>query len=289
MLRTLWRAAALAAACLVACAPGGAEDDKAKGEDEAREAKLREEMEEHIGADADFRRAGPFLVAGHLDADRMESCVGTVERCRKALHAQFFDKEPSVLYAVYLLPDHDRYDAFCVKFTGDHPSSKYGFYLPGRKSLVMNIGTGSGTLVHEMTHALMEADFPRVPTWFNEGLASLFEQCSTPGGKIKGLVNWRLEGLQSALKDGSIIEWKKLVEYTGGSFYGDGSGLRYAVARYLCLWLQEKGKLESFYEKIRDGIEKDPNGWEALSSVLDGRMEESEREWREWAKGLKRD
>jgi hypothetical protein len=287
MTRTRIVASSLALACLLACAPGRADDGTEK--EKAEETKLREKMEENIGADADFRRAGPFLVAGHLEAAEMERSVATVERCRKALNEQFFDKQPENLFAVYLLPNHDAYAAFCVKFTGDHPSSKYGFYLPSRKALVMNIGTGSGTLVHEMTHALMEADFPKVPTWFNEGLASLFEQCTTEGGKIKGLVNWRLPALQSALNDGSVIPWKKLFEFTGPGFYGDGSGLRYAEARYLCLWLQENGKLESFYEKIRDGIEKDATGWDALSAVLDGRMEEAEKEWRAWAGKLKKD
>ncbi|MEK7470011.1 MAG: hypothetical protein AAB074_21800 [Planctomycetota bacterium] len=290
MLKTTLVASLLALACLVACSPGRAEDGPVKEPeaDKEKEKTLRATMEEHIGADADFKRAGPFLIAGHLEAAEMERCAGTVERSRTALHKQFFDKEPDVLFAVYLLPNHDKYDAFCVKFMGDHPTSKYGFYLPSRKSLVMNIGTGSGTLVHEMTHALMEIDFPKVPTWFNEGLASLFEQCTTEDGKIKGLVNWRLPILQSALKDGSIISWKKLLEFTGASFYGDGSGLRYAQARYLCMWLQEKGKLEEFYEKIRDGVEKDPKGWDALSAVLDGKMEEAEKEWREWAGRLRR-
>ncbi|MCE9583429.1 MAG: hypothetical protein K8T20_13165 [Planctomycetes bacterium] len=278
-------AAALLITSALACSPSRADDPKEKDSDQ--ETKLRSDMEDQIGADADFKRAGPFLVAGHLGADAMEGHAAMLERCRKALHAQFFTKEPDFLYAVYLFPNHDAYDAFCLKFTGDHASSKYGFYLPSRHALVMNIGTGGGTLVHEMTHALMEVDFPKVPTWFNEGLASLFEQSTTAGGKIKGLVNWRLPTLQSALKDGSFLEWKKLVEFNGPGFYGDGSGLRYATARYLCMWLQEKGKLEAFYVKIRDGVDKDAKGWEALSSVLDGKTEEAEKEWREWAKGLK--
>ena len=31
-------------------------------------------------------------------------------------------------------------------------------------------------LVHEMVHPFMDADFPACPAWFNEGLASLYEQ-----------------------------------------------------------------------------------------------------------------
>jgi len=78
--------------------------------------------------------------------------------------------------------------------------------------------------VHEMTHALIEFDFPKVPCWFNEGFASLFEQCSTAGGKIRGLVNWRLPLLQRAIGDKSVLTWKKLCEYTGRDFYGTGRG-----------------------------------------------------------------
>jgi hypothetical protein len=276
----------LAGLACVACSPVVADDaDK----DKEAEAKLREKMEEFIGADADFRRVGPFLLAGNLEDGELERCAGTVERCRTALHKQFFTKEPDELFAVYLLPNYDKYDAFCLKFDGSLPTSKYGFYMPSKKTLIMNIGTGGGTLVHEMTHALMEVDFPKVPTWFNEGLASLFEQSTTADGKIKGLVNWRLPALQEALKDGSALEWKKLTTYSGAAFYGDGSLLRYATARYLCLWLQEKGKLEDFYKKIHDGIDKDESGWEALSAMFDGKVEEAEKEWREWAKNLKRD
>ena len=40
----------------------------------------------------------------------------------------------------------------------------------------MNIGPGPGTLSHELVHPYMEANFPNVPAWFNEGLASLYEQ-----------------------------------------------------------------------------------------------------------------
>ena len=45
-------------------------------------------------------------------------------------------------------------------------------------TMLMNISTGGGTLVHELVHALIRPDFPNVPTWFNEGLASLYEQSS---------------------------------------------------------------------------------------------------------------
>jgi len=39
----------------------------------------------------------------------------------------------------------------------------------------MNAGLGLGTLTHELIHPIVETDFPRAPTWINEGIASLFE------------------------------------------------------------------------------------------------------------------
>ena len=128
-----------------------------------------------------------------------------------------------------------------------------------------------------------------MPTWFNEGLASLFEQCSTSGGKIRGLENWRLPILKRGIKDGSVLTWKKLTAYTGREFYGDGSGLRYAEARYLCMYLQEKGLLETFYKKLRDGIEKDGMGYETLTGLFEKPVEEVEKDYQAWVGTLKFD
>jgi len=48
-----------------------------------------------------------------------------------------------------------------------------------------HVSLGAGTLVHEMVHAFMAANFPAAPIWFNEGLASLFEQPTEVNGHIE--------------------------------------------------------------------------------------------------------
>ena len=48
----------------------------------------------------------------------------------------------------------------------------------------MNISTGGGTLVHEIVHPFIQSNFPNCPSWFNEGLGSLYEQCRERNGKI---------------------------------------------------------------------------------------------------------
>ncbi len=64
----------------------------------------------------------------------------------------------------------------------------------------MDISTGGGTLVHEIVHPFIEANFPNCPPWLNEGLGSLYEQSGEVQGRIHGFTNWRLHGLQADIK-----------------------------------------------------------------------------------------
>jgi hypothetical protein len=155
--------------------------------------------------------------------------------------------------------------------------------------MLMNVGTGTGTLVHELTHALIKPDFPEVPSWFNEGLASLYEQCSLDGNSINGLVNWRLPGLQKAIKAGTLRSFEEMI--ADKDFYRqDLVGVNYAQARYLMLYLQQKGLLVRYYKSFRDGASEDPRGIETLKKVIEPQtMEALEKAWRQWVMGLRFD
>ena len=77
--------------------------------------------------------------------------------------------------------------------------------------VVMNIATSGGTLVDEIVHPYMAANFPECPSWFNEGLASLYEQCGEENGRIHGDTNWRLAGLQKAIRSKKLPPFKSLL------------------------------------------------------------------------------
>ena len=128
--------------------------------------------------------------------------------------------------------------------------------------------TGGGTLVHEIVHPFMAANFPGCPAWFNEGLASLYEQSSGKGDRIVGLTNWRLAGLQDAITKGAVPSFKTLLSTTDHEFYHADPGTNYAQARYLCYFLQEKGLLTRYYHAFHANREKDPTGYETLRTVL---------------------
>src|SRR5439155_20457213 len=124
---------------------------------------------------------------------------------------------------------------------GDEPSTPYGYFSAPHGALIMNIATGGGTLVHEIVHPFVGANCPGCPAWLDEGLGSLFEQSRERDGHIEGMVNWRLDGLQRAIREHGTIPIERLVGTTPAQFYGEGSGLHYAKARYLVYWLQQPG------------------------------------------------
>ena len=152
----------------------------------------------------------------------------------------------------------------------------------------MNINTGGGTLVHELVHPFIAASFPTAPAWFNEGLASLYEAVREKNGQFWGMPNWRLAGLKRAIRADKLPSFEAMTGDSDARFYMSDTG--YAQARYLCLYLQEKGLLHRYYERFSKGAAADPSGYRTLVQVLGGPdMARFEAQWRAWALALEAD
>jgi hypothetical protein len=248
------------------------------------------ELRPRLGAECSVLVRSPFVVAGDMTADELLGWYDrTIAPAARAMAYSYFKKPPIEPITVLLFTKEEPYDRYAKKLFNDEKVSVYGYYKPDRRTLVMNIDTGGGTLVHELTHALIVYDFPAVPDWFNEGLASLHEQCRfRPAGQgLEGLVNWRLPGLQSAIKGKRLVSLETLM--TDDDFRGASIGVNYAQARYFCLWLQEKGLLTRYYERFRAGQKDDPQGVATARAVLGGKeWSKIDAEFQAWAMGLER-
>jgi hypothetical protein len=187
---------------------------------------------------------------------------------------------------ILLFKSGESYRRLAKNWFNDDDVPHFGFFRSDNVML-MDVSTGTGTLVHELTHALIKPDFPEVPSWFNEGLASLYEQCTMSGGGIRGLTNWRLPALQRAVKDGKLRPLEQMI--TDPRFYReDLVGLNYAQARYLMLYLQEKGLLRKYYVGFRDHKGEDSIGLEALRQIIAPQdLPSFEKEWRAWVLTLR--
>jgi hypothetical protein len=258
----------------------------------------------------------PFVVLGDEPLVQVRRhAVGTVQWAVDRLKQDYFEKDPDAMIDIWLFKDRDSYDKHTREIFGDAPDTPFGYFSHRHQALIMNIDTGTGTLVHEIVHPFIAANFPDCPAWFNEGLASLYEQCGEYRGRIWGRTNWRLEGLQKTIQPPpepaaeppdapsptagpekvsprkELPSFKQLCSTSTNAFYGKDLGTHYAQARYLCYYLQQQGLLREYYQRFRRNVVSDPSGYETLKSVLeiedeDG-MAKFEEAWKAWVLKLR--
>jgi hypothetical protein len=260
----------------------------------ARCAAAAKELRPRLGDECRVIVQSPFVIAGDLsEADLAAWHRRTIGPAAKAIGNCYTKTSPSQPITILLFSEEKSYRRNAERLFGDRSVSVYGYYKPTLRTMVMNISTGGGTLVHELTHALVDFDFPAVPDWFNEGLASLHEQCQfradesgIDGPFIEGLVNWRLPALQKAIAEGRLRPLEELIG--SNDFRGRLEGLNYAQARYFCLYLQEKGLLRKFYHAFRDAQKDDRLGLATAKAMFpDQSWDDLNLAYRRWAAGLK--
>lgn len=225
--------------------------------------------------------AGEFVLAGDGTSQQLARYRdGTVLAAERALEATYFDKRPTDPIVICLFESEWPYRRLAKEWFDDEDVPHYGFYRHADRVMFMNVATGTGTLVHELTHALIAPDFPKVPSWFNEGLASLYEQCSLSGDTITGLPNWRLPALQKAIRADELRPLRELIQ--DPDFYRrDLVGINYAEARYLMFYLQQKKLLRAYYRRFRDNAASDPTGLKSLEQVIAPQtLDDFEKQWR---------
>lgn len=232
----------------------------------------------------------PFVVVGDGTPEQVKrAAVGTVKWAVDAIKQDYFKRDPHHIIDVWLFKDADSYQKHNLELFQSKPGTPFGFYSSTHRALVMDISTGGGTLVHEIVHPFMESNFEACPAWFNEGLASLYEQSASRNGHIVGLTNWRLHGLQLTIADDRLPSFHELCSTSTREFY-DGASTNYAQARYLCYYLQEKGLLIKYYQEFHKHAYDDPTGYQTLKKVLgrsDDAMQPFQDHWEKYVMKLR--
>ena len=246
------------------------------------------ELKSQLTSDFIIKGHSYFVIASNLSEEETEKITKTtIDRAVECFYNDYFGTKPSEATTIFLFKNDETYRYWAKKLYDDDDLSRYGYYKPSEKTMLMNINTGTGTLVHEMTHALVRYDFPDIPSWFNEGLGSLYERCSLNNKTILGYVNWRLPSLQDAIADKSYTSLASLVKTDWDEFYGSRSDVNYAQARYLCMYLQENGLLKKFYRQFRDTYNEDKTGRTQLEQVTGKSIDELDNVNVSWVLTLK--
>ena len=250
---------------------------------------LQSALKETLSSDFCFVKSGYFLVVSNLSQSEAkglsENSIGSALKC---FYNDYFIAKPTELVTVFLFKDDASYRFWADKLYGDKDDlSRFGYYKPSKKVMLMNIATGSGTLIHELTHSLVRYDFPDIPSWFNEGLGSLYERCSFENNEIRGHVNWRLPALVEAIRKNQYSSLKTLMSTDDETFYSDESALNYSQARYFCMYLQDKGLLKKYYKTFRDNFSSDNTGISFAEELLSSNIVSIDTEYKSWVLTLK--
>ncbi|MGA1870856.1 MAG: hypothetical protein ACMUJM_20155 [bacterium] len=243
---------------------------------------------QELGREYELLIDPPFVLAGNMSRSQLEYYLNnTIYKASMALWKKFFDKHPKRPIRILLFANERSYRSQTKILYGDNDVSYFGYFRPDERTILMNISTGDGTLVHELTHALMAPDFPICPVWFEEAMGSLFEQCSLENDDIRGLMNWRFPILQRAINNNELIPLIDLLKVNRTEFEGEYRDLYYAEARYLALYLQEKEVLVEFYKAFRDVHQTDLFGHATLEHITGKKLEILQKEWIHWTETLK--
>jgi len=258
--------------------------------EENREGHYRKKFGDRYNYEKDDKYR--ILFISNSDERTRASLLGALRRYSEALWRDFFVYKPT--YTITVLIPRSREDY--IKDFGGRPQAA-GFYNHASHTLTVNLASGTGTMIHEWTHALhygdMEGLKQRHPIWIVEGFGSLYEQCTIrDDGTAVGLPNWRLPALQSALKNqpAKRLSWKTVMDPKSKAFKDRKTiGMAYAVARYVFYYMQEKKVLRKFYKIYRERYEEDPTGAKFMEEILGKKIDEIEKEWEPWVLGIKYD
>lgn len=229
----------------------------------------------------------PYVVIAAGGAAAGKQTTGILRTIADLHGKTLFTNQARGGFIVVLTDDAEAFAA--LRGGGPEASGSAGFYNHGTRTLVIRRGTGTGTIAHEFTHALHFADMEALgqihPIWIREGLGSLYEESDPRADRLVGLVNWRLPLLKKALAEGRTFPLRAFLENSERCFT-EQTGVAYAMARYLCFFLQEKQVLGPRYARYCRNFADDRNGVRSLEEAYGKPLDQIEADWIEFVKSL---
>ena len=234
-----------------------------------------------------------FLLVAFPGSKTFDPSVALVRQALPALTNHRFPRRPTSPVTVYVLDDEHRYKDFCNARYHEDCESRLGIYLSTTREIVVDQHSGTASILHELTHVLLEDDFPTSPQWLREGISSLYERPVISGLEIHGATNNRRETLLNAMHVPSQRELTHLDGVFSMPAYlfdekNPDAPVAYAAVRFACQWLDSPGidHLWAFYQTWRDHAKDDPTGEKSFAQVVGQTPSEADAAWQKWVRSL---
>ncbi|HRE41300.1 MAG TPA: hypothetical protein PLG90_08185 [Ignavibacteria bacterium] len=212
-----------------------------------------------------------FVVFSNLGEELTYKLIDNdIRNVYDAMYKNYLTVKPQKVTGVFLFKNFTEYMNFSTEYI-DIPEddlSPFGYYKISKNVVVVRYIDWKGSLPHEITHALIQIDFPNISSWFDEGIGTLHERASIVDGKLIGKHNERLRALKRAINDGRFTGIEEMMRTSDENFYGKNSPLYYAIARYVTGYLQHLGLLEKFYKTYKSTVFNDRSGVSQLEKLL---------------------
>jgi hypothetical protein len=254
-----------------------------------------------LDADVPMRiEDGTYLLVGVDRGALTPGIIHMFEQALAALYNRRFDRHPDHPIAVLLFTSHGHYLQFA-------PAGVLAYYKRREAEIDVDLSWGNqyqSSAVHELVHSLIDPYFEHAPLWLSECLATLYENPSFPApGEIRGLPGGlRQATFHAALRseaDAADMRLDALFTMDPRAFKGYrlDAGVDAGVdpwlqsrneslARYVCLWLQDRGWLWDFVHRFRNGFDTDRSGARSFQAATGMSPAQATTPWIEWARRM---
>ena len=206
---------------------------------------------------------GRFILAGSAQSQANLQVIGRrLTHYLGFLEAQYGIRPPDSLITVQVVPETRDLVELARRVHGIKASPLilgYAFQNDLSVTAVMKT-TAAGTLLHELFHLAVRARFGDIPTWLDEGMASLYETSTVVGDDYFGEPNWRGKVIKDLSGSFGRFSLQRLVTWSSvdGVRHRDGhevfqarpdeAAYIAAMGRYFVMFMQERGKLPGLYK-----------------------------------------
>lgn len=229
-----------------------------------------------------FSDLGEPLTYSLIDSD--------IRNTISAMESNFVSKTPAGVTPIILFSEHSNYKRFVLANFDDIPEkdlSQFGFFKISKNVIAVRYVSWKGSIPHEITHKFTNIDFPGMPSWFDEGLASLNEKAVFSNNELIGEFSLRIIPLRRAIKENTYTGLEHLMTTNDAVLYGKRSSYYYAQSRYLLMMLQHEGKLYEFYKLFRDTFNTDKTGISQLEKITGKTLDTIDAELLDYIKSFK--
>lgn len=234
-----------------------------------------------------------MAVTGSVEPRVATQALDQVRTLREPLVKMFDLKTSGLPVLARLFKDQAAFREY-AKIDAPHRQWVGGYFSFDSRWLVLHLEPDSGSLTHEYCHALFEDDLGRLPPWFGEGMAQLYERYRLENGLPVGERGSSVRAVRTGIGQNRLASLQEFVNFRGVQFYDTPLvNLHYDAAHALMAYVQEKGALVPMVKEIKRTRAANPFALpvatcrSALENALGSDLKKIDADFRAWVQAAK--